>query len=81
MPLTWEARTYSAAHQHLGSTFSNGKATDSRWICTGPLWEVDERGIATTNVYDTLKQRVASTRHGPHGALTTTYAYDAGRMI
>ena len=82
VPLTWEARTYSAAHQHLGSTFSNGKATDSRWICTGPLWEVDERGIATTNVYDTLKQRVASTRHGPHGALTTTYAYDAaGREI
>ena len=82
VPLTWEERTYSAAHQHLGSTFSNGKATDSRWICSGPLWEVDERGVATTNVYDTLKQRVASTRHGPHGALTTTFAYDAaGREI
>ena len=80
-PLTWEVRRYNAAHQHVGSTFSDGRETDSRWICTGPLWEVDARGVATTNVYDSLKQRVASTRHGPHGALTTATAYDAAGRV
>ena len=77
VPLTWEERTYNAAHQHTGSTFSNGKTTDSAWICTGPLWEIDELGIVTTNVYDSVKLRVSSTRYGPRGALTTTYARDA----
>ena len=81
VPLTWEARAYNAAHQHTGSTFSNGKETASKWICTGPLWEVDERGIATTNVYNSLKQRVSSTRHGPRGALATTYATDAAGRV
>ena len=29
VPLTWEERAYSATHRHVGSTFSNGKATDA----------------------------------------------------
>ncbi len=82
VPLTWEERTYSAAHKHLGSVWSNGKSSDSRWNCTGPIWEIGTDGVLTTNVYDSLKQRVSSTRHGPHGTLTTTYAYDAaGRTV
>ncbi len=81
-PLTWETRTYSAAHKHLGSTYSNGKTSDSRWNCTGPIWEVGTDTIATTNTYNTLKQMVTSTRYGSFGALTTIYTYDAaGRKI
>ena len=76
-PLTWETRTYSAAHKHLGSVYSNGLSTDSRWNCSGPLWEVGTDTIATTNSYNTLKQMVTSTRHGSFGVLTTRYTYDA----
>ena len=76
-PLTWETRTYSAAHKHLGSVYSNGLSMDSRWNCSGPLWEVGTDTIATTNSYNTLKQMVTSTRHGSFGVLTTRYTYDA----
>ncbi|MGN0890655.1 MAG: hypothetical protein ACI4W7_03280, partial [Candidatus Spyradenecus sp.] len=82
VPLTWETRTYSAAHKHLGSSFSNGLSSDSRWNCTGPLWERETSGIVTTNSYNTLKQMVASTRYGAHGEETTAYTYDAaGRVV
>lgn len=77
MPLAWETRTYNAAHRHVGSAWSNGKSYASAWNCTGPIWEIDTRGIATTNVYDSLKRLVSSTRHGPRGALTTAYTRDA----
>ncbi len=77
VPLTWETRTYNAAHRHVGSAWSNGKSYASAWNCTGPIWEIDTRGIATTNVYDSLKRLVSSTRHGPRGALTTAYTRDA----
>ena len=80
-PLTWETRTYSAAHKHLGSVYSNGLSKDSRWNCTGPLWEIDTDTIATTNSYNTLKQMVSSTRYGSFGALTTTYEYDAAGNV
>ena len=80
-PLTWETRTYSAAHKHLGSVYSNGLSTDSRWNCTGPLWEIGTDTIATTNSYNSLKQMVSSTRYGSFGALTTTYEYDAAGNV
>ena len=80
-PLTWETRTYSAAHKHLGSVYSNGLSTDSRWNCTGPLWEIGTDTIATTNSYNTLKQMVTSTRYGSFGALTMTYEYDAAGNV
>ena len=80
-PLTWETRTYSAAHKHLGSVYSSGLSTDSRWNCTGPLWEIGTDTIATTNSYNTLKQMVSSTRYGSFGALTTTYEYDAAGNV
>ncbi|MBQ9694781.1 MAG: RHS repeat protein, partial [Kiritimatiellae bacterium] len=81
-PLTWETRSYSAAHKHLGSVYSNGLSKDSRWNCTGPLWEIGTDTIATTNRYNTLKQMVTSTRYGSFGALTTTYTYDgAGNVV
>ena len=80
--LGWESRTYNHAHKHIGSTYSDGRTRDSRWNCTGPLWERDESGVATTNVYDSLKRLVSSTRYSPLGTLTTTYTYDAaGRVV
>ena len=78
----WATNRYNATHKVVFSGSSNGKTSSADWICTGPVWQIGEDGIATTNTYDAAKAKAVSVRYGPHGAVTTTYAYDAeGRVV
>ena len=78
----WVTNRYSATHKVVSSVRSDGKASAADWICTGPVWQTGEDGIAVTNAYDAAKALVRSTRYGPHGAVSTAYEYDAdGRVV
>ena len=78
----WVTNRYSATHKVVSTSRSDGKTSAADWICTGPVWRLDEDGVATTNTYDAAKRLVASTRYGRFGAVTTTYVYDAaGRVV
>ncbi|MBQ8124537.1 MAG: RHS repeat protein [Kiritimatiellae bacterium] len=80
--LSWTTNTYSATHKPVSTLKSNGKSSAADWICTGPVWQANEDGTATTNTYDAAKQLASSARHGPFGTVTTTFVRDAdGRII
>lgn len=79
--LSRETRTYDASHRVTSTIKSNGKTSAASWNCTGPVWRRDEEGIITSNVYNSVKALVKSTRFGPHGAVETSYLMDgAGRV-
>ncbi len=78
----WITNRYNTTHKVVYGERSDGRTSSAEWICTGPVWRTDEDGVTVSNRYDGVKRRVASTRHSPHGARTTEYAYDAaGRIV
>ena len=80
--ISQETRSYNATHRVIATERSDGKASSASWICTGAVWTLGEDGIAVTNSYDGAKRLVSSTRHSPHGAVTTAYVRDArGRAV
>ena len=78
----WATNRYSATHKVISSVRSDGRSSSADWICTGPVWRLGEDGIATTNSYDAAKALASSVRYGRHGAVSTSYEYDAeGRVV
>lgn len=79
--LSRETRTYDTSHRVTSTIKSNGKTSAASWNCTGPVWRRDEEGIITSNVYNSVKALVKSTRLDPQGAVETSYLMDgAGRV-
>ena len=78
----WTTNRYNATHKIVYTEHSDGRSSAAEWICTGSVWERDESGVVVSNRYDGAKRKIATTRHSPLGAITTSYIYDAaGRIV
>ena len=79
--LNRKAMKYDASHRIVSTDYSSGLTNAASYICTGPVWTLDENGIVVSNDYNSVKALVKSTRYGPFGSRVTDYVYDAeGRV-
>jgi len=80
--ISWENKTFSPTHKVIATERSDGKATSADFICTGPVFTLDENGVRTDFTYDEAKRLSGKTRHGVRGDVKTTFSHDAsGRIV
>ena len=68
--VSWENKSYSPTHKVVATERSDGKSSSADYICTGPVWTIDENGVRTDNTFDSAKRLKTSTRHGARAAMS-----------